>query len=76
MRTHLEQLQAQVAVLGEQAVQDGLVGDRAGDGGVAVLVAGYLRAEVRPPARTSTGAAQLAQCSFQVLALALCRFCF
>jgi len=33
------QLQAQVADLGEQAVQGRLVGDRPGDGGLAAVVA-------------------------------------
>ena len=37
---HLEQLKAQVADPGGQAVQGRLVGDRPGDGGLAGLVAG------------------------------------
>jgi hypothetical protein len=39
---HLQQLQAQVADLGEQAVQGRLVSDRPGDGGLAGRVAGHL----------------------------------
>src|SRR5215218_1127027 len=38
-----EQLQAQVADLGEQAVQGRLVGDQSGDGGLAGLVAADLQ---------------------------------
>src|SRR4029450_13558774 len=41
---HLEQLQAQVADLGEQAVQGRLVGDRPGDGGPAPIVGDDLQA--------------------------------
>src|SRR5215216_7589719 len=41
---YLQQLQAQVADLGEQAVQGRLVGDRPGDDGVAALVAGHPQA--------------------------------
>src|SRR5215218_4544933 len=38
---HLQQLQTQVADLGEQAVQGRLVDDGAGDGGLASFVAGH-----------------------------------
>src|SRR6266516_3406071 len=37
---HLEELQTQIADLGEQTVQGRLVGDRLGDAGLAVFVAG------------------------------------